>query len=463
MKKFRRYEPDQLSLLPPAIDDWLPKGHLAYFVSDLVDTLDLGAVYASYAEDKGGQPPYNPHMMVKLLCYGYCIGVRSSRKIEQATWEDIPFRVLSTDQHPDHDTISAFRERHLKALSGIFEQILHVAIKAQLVDLYHVAVDGSKVKANAGRTKSLSMDKVTRREEKLKKVVEDMLNDAARIDEEENEKYGDRSSYLLPDEYKDHEYRLKRIQELKRQMEEEQREVEEARAKEAEAKEAKKKKRTAKATTTSKKKAASSKNKDGEKADKESEKPKKEKGFTRNLTDYDSRLMRMAGGNWGQCYNGQIVVDGKKQIIVAGDVTNQVNDKQQLVPMLSQVEQQTGQKPKFATADSGYFSNENVKAKDLEGIDLVVATDKRKRTYKRGKRAFTAKDEMQAKLEKPEYAEIYKKRKSTVEPVFGQMKDSVLKFGSFTFRGIEKVTDEWMFLCAIHNLMKLFRSSWKPA
>jgi len=183
----------------------------------------------------------------------------------------------------------------------------------------------------------------------------------------------------------------------------------------------------------------------------------------RNLTDYDSRIMRLAGGNWGQCYNAQAVVDSKNQIIVVSDLTNQGNDQRQLVPMLSQVEAVTGRKPKVGIADAGYFSNESISATSLKDIDLVVPADRKDRIYKRGMLAFTPSDTMREKLQKPEYKAIYQLRKLTVEPVFGQIKASVLAFKQFSFRGLGKVKAEWKLVCTAHNIMKLFRSTWRPA
>lgn len=453
MRKFRKYQPEQLLLLPPALNDWLPKGHLASFISDLVDTLDLSTIYDSYDEAKGGQPPYHPAMMVKLLCYGYCVGVTSSRELEKATWESVPFRVLSNDQHPDHDSIAAFRQRHLKALSGLFKQVVEIAVKAKLVDLQHVAVDGTKVFANAGRGKTLSEEKVIEREEKLKRIVAKILEEAERVDKEEDELYGDRSSYLLPKEYDNAEYRLKKIQEFKEQIEQEKKEIDRKKKEEEE-------KNNKKGPPKGGKKGS----KKTDKKSKESDSGSKTKSVKRNMTDFDSRIMRLQGGNWGQCYNSQAVVDSKNQIIVASDVTNEVNDKQQLVSMLSQVEQEAGRKPALAIADAGYYTNTALSSEDLKEIDLVVSVGKtEERKWKRGTRAFQASDKMRTKLKDPEYKAIYARRKQIVEPVFGQIKESVQEFRRFSFRGLEKVKQEWKLVCATHNILKLFRSGWKPA
>jgi transposase len=209
MKTFRKYNPEQLSLMPPAIQDWLPEGHLALFVSNVVDTLDLSEFYAAYDGTKGGQPPYHPLMMVKLFCFAYCVGIQSSRQMERATWESVPFRVLAAGEHPDHASLAEFRKRHLTALSNLFPQILEIAMNAQLVDLDHVAIDGTKVKANADRNKNYSVESATKREDRIKAHIKEMLEKGIQLDKEEDEKYGDRSSYLLPKELRSKEAQMK--------------------------------------------------------------------------------------------------------------------------------------------------------------------------------------------------------------------------------------------------------------
>ena len=441
MKTFRTYQPDQLLLLPPALNDWLPKGHLVHFISDVVDSLDLSEVYHSYNQEKGGQPPYHPLMMVKVLCYACCIGMRSSRQIERATWENIAFRVLTADQHPDHDSLASFRKKHLNALSNLFQQVLEMTTKANLIDLNHVAVDGTKVNANAGRDKTYSLTRVKKKEERLKKLVDEILSEADRIDREEDEKYGDRSTYQLPQEYRDRASRLKKIQELKEKMEKEAKEAEEQAEKERELK-----------AQGSKRKGRPRKNK-----------PAKE--LIRNLTDYDSRIMHLTSGNWAQAFNAQAVVDSKNQIIIASDVTNQGNDQGLLQPMLRQAIKNTGRKPKIATADRAYYKESTLRSKEFSGINILVPPQDMRRERKpgKGKRAFPYTTFMKTRIELPENKELYKRRKTIVEPVFGQIKESVLSFNRFTFRGLANVKREWDFLCAIHNLMKLYRSGWQPA
>jgi transposase len=443
MKKFRTYQPNQLLLLPPALNDWIPDGHLALFISDVVDSLDLSEIYAAYDETKGGQPPYHPALMVKLLVYGYSTGVVSSRQIERATWEDIPFRVLAADQHPDHDSLATFRKKHLTALSRLFTQVLQFAMNAGLVGLYHVAVDGSKIPANASLSKSLSLQNVKKREQKLRASVEEILKQADKTDQEEDEKLGDRSTYLVPEELRNRESRLKKIQELKERMEEEQRAIEEA-----EEEEKRKKKPQV----------------GGRKRKPEPDQHKSDsKSLCRNSTDYDSRIM-LSKGHWGQCFNAQAVVDEQNQIIIAGDVTNEVSDVRQLVPMLELAEKNAGRAPQSASADAGYFSNANVQSPKLKHIDIVVPPNRgTDRLTKSGRYMFTPSDHMRQKLSKPEYQELYKKRKTIVEPVFGQIKEATQAFRRFTVRGLGAVRGEWNIVCMAHNLLKLHRSGWRPA
>lgn len=451
MKKFRDYQPDQLRLLSPNLNDWLPEGHLARFISEVVDdVLDLDAVLSSYDDDKGGQPPYHPAMMTKLLLYGYCTGVVSSRAIERATWEVIPFRYLSADQHPDHSALSVFRKRHLKALSELFKQVLNLAMKGGLVSLELVAVDGTRIEANASRGQTYSMESASEKEKKLEKLVQRILEEAEEADEEEDRKYGSKS---LLDVTKV-ETRLEKLREFKEQMDKENEALEQAKRE----KDAGKKKRK-----KSEPESESSSDEPNPKSQTKEEKQKKI--FRRNLTDYDSRLMRCPGSNWSQAYNSQAVVDSNCQVVVACDVTNDSTDKSQLVPMLVKSAENTGQKPKVAVADGGYFSDAQVSSKELKGIDLLVSpslVDKLERQWRRGTKAFVPSDGMREKLRMPENKKLYRKRKITVEPVFGQIK-AAMRFRRFSFRGLQSVQLEWVLVCTAHNLLKIFRNTWRPA
>ena len=349
-QRFRVCDLNQPLLLPPSLQDWLPEGHLARFVSDIVDGLDLSAIYAAYHRKDGrGLAAYHPVMMVRLLLYGYCVGVVSSRKIECRTHEDVAFRYLAADQHPDHDTIASFRQTHLQNLAGLFMQALRLCEKAGLVKLGHVAIDGTKLQANASKHKAMSYERMNEKEKLLKAEVEKLLEEAARTDAEEDAKYGKgKRGDELPVELARRDSRLKKIAEAKAALEQEAREravaekaAVEARLKEREKQEEERGKKIG--------------GRPPQVPDPEQAKP--EPKAQRNFTDPDSRIMKDgATKSFVQGFNAQAAVDATAQVIVGCAITQQANDKRQLVPMLQQVEQNLGRKPEKATADSGYFS-----------------------------------------------------------------------------------------------------------
>ena len=460
MRKFRPYAPDQLYLLPPNLREWLPAGHLALFVSDVVDELDLSAIFRSYDSDGDrGQPPYHPGMMMKLLVYAYCVGSPSSRKIEKATWDEVPYRVLSADQHPDHDSIASFRKRHLSELARLFFQVLHLCQKAGLVKLGHVALDGTKVKANASKHKAMSYQRMQETEARLQREVEALLRQAEQVDAEEDGRYGKgKRGDEIPEELKRRETRLAKIRAAKAELEAE------ARAKaETEAQAAREKiaERERKETETGKKLGGTPPRvSDPEQATPD---PKAQKNFT----DPESRIMKDgATKSFEQAYNAQIVVDSASQVIVAAAVTQEPNDKRQLVPMLQMAEQNLGQSPEKASADAGYFSAEAVTDPSLAGTTLYVATGRQKHGEKPpalpeivdvSPDAPVA-DRMKQLLTSAEGQAVYKMRKAIVEPVFGQIKE-VRGFRRFSFRGHKNVSAEWDFIAMTHNLLKLFRQA----
>ena len=459
MKTFKPYDPDQMFLLPPALRDWLPEGHLALFVSDIVDELDLSAIFSAYQEGDGrGQPPFHPTMMVKLLVYAYCTGRVSSRKIEKATYEEIPYRVLAANQHPDHDSLAEFRKRHLKALGGLFKQVLELCRAAGLVKLGHVALDGSKIKANASKHKAMSYERMQEAEQKLEQEVAQLLAKAQEVDAAEDAQYGPgRRGDELPEELARRESRLTKIREAKRALDQEAKARAEQQAEAARARLAERQRQEEE--TGRKAKGPGPQVPDPEQAQPE---PKAQ----RNFTDPDSRIMKDgATKGFEQAYNAQVVVDSQAQIIVAAAVTQEANDKQQLVPMLGQVEQNLGQKPEKGSADAGYFSEPQVNDEKLEGIDLYVAPDRQKHGEAPAEPSPSACspsevsviEQMRQKLKTASGRTIYKMRKAIVEPVFGQIKQ-VRGFRRFSFRGREKVSDEWLLMCLTHNLLKLFRA-----
>jgi transposase len=427
-KTFRPYDPEQAFLMPASLQDWLPKGHLAYFISDVVDHLDLSAIMSCYEEEKG-YPPYHPAMMVKVLLYAYCIGVPSSRKIEKRLEEDIGFRVLSANNTPDFRTISDFRKDHLKALATLFLQVLKLCQKAGLVKLGHVSLDGTKMKANASKHKAMSYKRMKEEEARLEVEVQELLRKAEAVDEEEDCKYGrNKRGDELPRELAFRESRLKKIREARAVLEAEARsEAEQIQGK------------GGKATGVPEDKAQ------------------------RNFTDTDSDIMPAPGGKYfEQAYNAQAEVDSAHQVIVAAEVTEQPSDKGQAVPMMEQVKANTGKLPRQMSADAGYFSSDTVTDLTTDGIDVYMPPDKMHHAYTqpaapRGRipKGLSIADRMRRKLKTKQGRKRYGLRKELPEPVFGQIKQ-VRGFRQFLLRGKEKVRGEWRLICAGHNLLKLF-------
>ena len=440
-QRFREYNPNQDFLLPPSLREWLPSDHLANFISDVVDTLDLSEITNAYDNSQGGQAPFHPVLMSKLLLYAYCVGVPSSRRIEKNTYEVIPFRVLSANQYPDHDTIAEFRKRHLVALSRIFLQVLLLCQKAGLVKLGHVALDGTKVKANASKHKAMSYEHMQKKADELEAEIARLLAEAEATDTAEDTRYGKgKRGDELPDELRYRERRLKKIQEAKRALEEEARQ--EAQAAQP----------------------AADKAKVG--ADVRV-KPKAQ----RNFTDPDSRIMRDGATKaFEQAFNGQVAVDSANQIIVAAGVTQECNDKQQVEPMVERMRANLGGAcPKLMTLDNGYYSDDNVEFLRGAGIDAYIATGRVKHgeaspPAPRGRipKGLTEKERMARKLRTIKGRCTYARRKEIAEPVIGQIKEA-RGFRRFLLRGSGKVDAEWLLICLTHNLLKLFRWSWQPA
>ena len=471
-KRFREHQPEQMLMMPPSLEDWLPEGHLARFLSDVVAELDLSAVYQSYEEKDGrGQAAYHPLMMVKVLLYGYCVGVVASRKIEAATYDQVPFRYLAANEHPDHDSIAEFRRRHLTALAALFLEVLRLCQKAGLVKLGHVALDGTKIKANASRHRNWSYERLSEREEELAQQVEQILAEAERADRVEDERFGNRRGDELPPGLAQRAKRLQTIREAKAALERQVRE-------EAERKKAEIERRLREREQPA---AATGRPLRGKRPaipDPATAKP--EPTAMINLTDAESRIQReRTSGGFLQGFNAQAAVDSQNQIIVAADVTNQQTDRAQLAPMVQQVEQNSGAKPEKVSADTGYYSPQQVQAPSLEGIDLYVKPDDppkinaSKVTRRAGpKQAKPPRsgygpdgipriDHLRAKLATAEGRAIYAKRREIVEPVFGQIKQW-RGFRQFWLRGLAKTRAEWRLICLTHNLLKLYRSGWSP-
>ena len=431
-KGYRTYLPEQELLLPPSMREWLPEHHLVYFVSDVVDQLDLSAMYAVYEKEKRGQPPYDPRLMTKLLVYGYCTGVFSSRRIQKRLQEDIPFKVLAAGNEPDFRTISDFRKIHIETLQNLFEQVLAMALECGAIKLGRISLDGTKLKANASKHKAMSYARMQEKQQQLREEVKQLLDQAAAADEQEDGQYGSQRGDELPEELRRRESRLAKIKQAKKVVEQRARDkaVEEGKS----AEEAK---------------LAQPEDKD-----------------QYNFTDPESRIMK-SGDGFVQGYNAQAAVEPELLLIVGQSVTEASNDKKQLKPMVELIEQQSGQRPEGILADSGYCSEENLK--HLESTDQperkiegFIATGKQKHgehrlPAKRGPlpKDATKVDRMKRKLQTKVGRAVYAARKCVVEPVFGQIKQA-RGFRQFLLRGKKKVKGEWALLCLTHNVLRLF-------
>ena len=386
---FRAYEPDQTFLFPQSPREWLPADHLAFFVMDVVASLDLreilrhydfkpvvdehGRVVGESVKSGRGQPAYDPRMMTALLVYAYVTGTPCSRQIEKKCLEDVAFRVVSANQKPDHSTMAEFRKVHLKALAGLFLQVLKLCQKTGLVKLGHVALDGTKVKANASKHKAMSYGRMLQREEELKQEIAELLKRAEETDHAEDETYG---------------------------------------------------------------------------------KGKRGDELSQELAWRETRLVKIQ--------EAKAAVDHEHQVIVACEVTNPAADAPHLSSMVEQIETNTGERPKDLSADAGYFSDQNVKGLETEGIDPYIAAER----FKHGERPpepqgpippdASRKEQMIRKLRTVAGRAAYALRKVTVEPVFGQIRTRGLV--RFWMRGLQKVRDEWALWCTGHNLLKLFRN-----
>ena len=425
-KTYKTYLPEQDLLLPPSLRQWLPENHLAYCVSDVVDQLDLSAIESVYEEEDRGQPPYHPRMMVKILVYSYCVGVFSTRRMEKRLVEDVAFRVLAAGNEPDFRTLADFRKNHLKALEELFQQVLRLALEVGALKLGRVALDGSKVKANASKHKAMSYGRMEETEKRLRKEVRELLKQAEAVDEEEDKRYGrERQGEELPEELQRRETRIARIREAKKALEERAREKAES-----------------------------------EKKDDQEAKPEPKAQY--NFTDPESRILKGSDA-FVQGYNTQVAVEPTLQLIVGQRVTQATNDKQQMVPLIEVVQEQSGQKPEEVLADSGYCSEENLKYLAKRRMEGFVATEKQKHgernePCKRGPlpKGASRVERMKRKLQTKVGAAVYASRKYIVEPVFGQIKQA-RGFRQFLLRGLEKVRGEWALVCMTHNLLKFHK------
>jgi transposase len=447
-KTFRRFDPGQQFLLPPSLDEWLPADHLARFVAELVDEhLDLSWVHAAFTEGRGA-PPYDPRLMVRLLIYGYCTGVRSSRKLEAACTDVVAFRWLAAGQGPDYRSIARFRRRHLSALGQLFVQALALCQAAGMVTLGRVALDGTKLRANASRRKAMSYVRMGEKEKILAQEVSDLLAEAEAIDKAEDAQFGkNRRGDELPDELRRRESRLAKIREAKAALEQQ------AAAAAAERSRERSRERGEDPDTADANAEAA--------AEKAVPKPKAQ----RNFTDPDSKIMKTSDGSFHQCYNGQAVVDAEHQVIVAADLNDCASDVGNLIPMTEQATTNTGTTPGQVLADAGYCSADNLDAAaqftDQHASEFFIATGRRSHddpepVAPRGPipKTATPKQRMARKLTTKQGRAAYSRRKVIVEPVFGQM-GTLQNAKQLLLRGIDAARGEWLLLSACHNLRKL--------
>ena len=441
-KDFRPWKIDEAQLLPPSVQDYVPEDHLSRLLVSLVrESLDLSGITGSYTSGLG-QPPFDPRMMTALLLHGYASGLYSSRRIAKAAVERADFMMIVAGDPPDFRTISEFRKRHLKALAGLFVQVLKLAEKAGLVKLGHVALDGTKIKGNASKHKAMSYERMKKREVELQAEVDRWLEAAEAADAEEDKLYGSKRGDEMPDWVADKEKRLAKIREAKAALEAEAKaaaEEEERRRAEAE-----------------EKRIAEGRKKNGKTPAPPSAEP--DSKAQRNFTDPDSRILKTKDG-YIQGYNAQAAVDAEAQIIVAHGLTPSTSDQDQLVPLLDTIEDHLGRKPKEASADAGYCSEANLAAVAARDISGYIATGRAKRPAD-VKRNITGPltKAMRDKLKRAGWRSRYRLRKQIVEPVFGQIKQA-RGFRQFLLRGIENVRAEWALICTAHNLTKLARAA----
>ena len=448
-KTYRAWQPDQAWLLPPSPKDWLPEGHLVYFLMDAVRELDIGAITAHYERELRGYPPFHPRMMLTLLIFNYATGTRSSRKIMARCEQDVACRVIVGEDTPDFRAISEFRRRHIAAFETLFVEVLKLASASGLLKLGRLALDGTKIKANASRHKAMSYDRMQTEEIRLQQEIRDLLAEAEAEDQADDAQHGaNRRGDELPDELHRRESRLKKIREAKAALEAEARD-------------------RASAENESKNAARVAEGKEPKQVDLDQVRP--EPKAQRNFTDPDSRIMPASNKGWDQCGNAQVLVD-ESQLILAADVTQQANDVQQVAPLLDRMEAnlqaaEIVERPREFVADTGYYSDDNTQCVITHEMVPYIATQRLKHHEElppvpRGRipKSLTPKQRMARTLRTKKGRETYKKRKGQVEPVFGQIKQAG-GFRQFAMRGLDKIKAEWQLVCLTHNLLKLWRAA----
>jgi transposase len=433
---FLPYEPNQTFLLPPSPSEWLPEDHLVYFVSEIIDRLDLQEFYARYEGDGRRNQPYDPALLVKVLVYGYASGVFSSRKLARKLYEDVAFRILGAGNFPSHRTICEFRMRHLPELKELFVAVARLAKELGLVKLGSVALDGTKVKAHASKHKAMSYGRMKEQEHKLKEEIEALLERARRTDAQEDAQWGvDQQEQQLPEELKRRQDRLAKIQAAKARVQERQAQADREQGRHPDDQQRR-----------------------GDGAGRPFKRPfgVPEDKAQDNFTDPQSRIMKM-GGSFEQCYNAQAVVDADSQLIVAIGLGNNAADNEQLVPMVEAVKENLGELPRGVLGDAGFRSEEAfAKLAKHESMEVLVALGREgKRQVAIDPKEYPATVGMAERLASAEGQAHYRRRKAIVEPVFGWIKHA-MGFRQFSLRGLYKVAGEWGLVCLALNVRRMW-------
>ena len=431
--RFRSYKPEQMLLMPPDMQDWLPEGHLAHHISDLVDGLDLGAFYAPYEGDGRRKAPYEPRMMVKVLMYGYATGVFSSRGIARKLEEDVAFRMLAAGNFPRHRTISEFRRRHLKDFKSLFVEVVRLARELGLVRFGKLSLDGPKVRANASKRKAMSYGRMVKEQRRVAGEIEEILRKAGSADAREDARYGKEfRGDELPEELRRREDRLAAIGKAKERLEAKQRAADEARGRSP----------------------GQERNAKGGKPYKRGYGEPEEKAQS-NFTDPQSQIMKTSGEGFQQCYNAQVAVDGERQLVVATKLTANGSDQGEMPGLLDEVEATFKKRPDVVLADAGYSNERDLKELEARGIEGYVASGRE------GKKGVAANPEkhpathrMAEKLATATGWEIYRARKWLSEAPNGWIKH-VLGFRRFSVRGLRKAQGEWDLVCLALNVKRL--------
>jgi transposase len=452
---FRSYNPEQPHLLPPAPQDWLSEDHLAYAVRDVVQQLDLSMFRSGYSADGRGAPPYDPQLLVSVLLYAWCNHIYSSRKIARLCRDELGGRFLAAGQTPDHRCVNDFRSRHGEALQALFLQSVRLCQEAGMVSLVHLAVDGTKIAANASKHKAMSYGRMEAEEARLTAEIQKMLQRAAEEDAQEDAEFGkDQPGSLFSQEIARRESRLEKLREAKAALEAQARAAAEARKAEREAKE--------------RERAAAGKRKLGGKKPCDPERARPKEKAQRNFVDPESRIMKGGDGAFIQGYNGQAAVDRDHQIITACDLTDQAADAPHLQPLITQSIANTGCLPDTCSADPGYFSAANVTGLEGVGINVLIPPDRQRHGTPAEPAAdlsaealasLSAADRMRHQNSTAAGRVGYANRKKTVEPTFGQIKGCPGHpgFRQFLRRGLKQCREEWHWVCAAHNLLKYMR------